>query len=79
MRPLPTKFIPVNEYYCYENLEEKTDHWKVHGLCPYWKRTGKLEGQCSYLGFDESKAFENTALFDQVKICGMNLTENDVE
>jgi hypothetical protein len=42
-------------------------------LCPYWERRGEYEAYCHYLNEED-----DTILWDQVKICGVNMREEDV-
>jgi hypothetical protein len=41
--------------------------------CPYWEYRGEYEAYCHFL-----KEEDDILLWDQVKICGVNMREEDV-
>lgn len=75
--------IPVG-YYCYRTvgLDAQTGRLKIE-VCPHWScRHDKLDqenGYCCLLGRGDWEVRGISLLWDQVKECGINIKDEDVD
>ena len=68
--------IPVGDY-CYTPLGFKDGKYKVK-MCPYWEYGEDADG-CSYGYCHYLKEKDYILLWDQVKICNINIDDEDYE
>jgi hypothetical protein len=78
--------IPDNPYYCYKSCKQSKEVPKVFPiteLCSYWRvasdKSETLSGYCLFLEKGDWEEGGTTALFDQLKCCGINDKRKDIQ
>jgi hypothetical protein len=73
------KLIPNNHSYCYQSCTQSKDNpaaFPITELCHYWRaasdKSETLSGYCLFLEEGDWEGNGTTALFDQLKCCGIN-------